>query len=859
MQRKDETSETRQNLPFREKTYETDYKSRISPLSRNISPSGPKINKLFNQQTGINTYRQSREIQNSVHTTFNKNSLNSQYNSNQGPNNNLSTGFQILVSNNLNTNLLGQNSIVAQLKPEEPKAQHRYQNQNMTKNRPGDVIIQQQVVKNRFKPAFQPVSIQELKTYAEKLKSINFENVTVKTKKKKKTNKNTQPQAPVNLQINDSANNQSITTTNINNKKQDPTNPIFGKNQQMLQYRQHNANDHKSNVTAGINQLTQLIGHSPIKQSINNSVNNNNQKDNNFHELSSIIKDAPNADISFDASIKDMKEILNENFEPKSETSFITNARYTNFVNNHKILEQSKSSNNNKNVFHLNLLNLHAGSTNTTFKKQYIDHNTKVNLSSSTKKEIESDRIKLIGALSNEKVQMKKISTPEYFNPNLSINSNSNNLPINYNYGNANDEKFKPLISLDYEKQNLNYTLSSVPKQNMKIENSIENRSIIEFTETMNSGVINNQNKMQNQNDILNISNFHLKDNFYDEMLDSKRIPFNNQQFDLAIEEESKIMQSYINPSSAYKIDYSPSHSIQIMSNISKLNPNNNVKNDEKTSISVTMPLNSDIKSLDVERDLSRAFKIKLYSLSYAIDNNLLDDYYIEEISSVIKEYNNKKYFLNANDMLAYKKLENAVNLKMDQKENIGNKNDIQNQLKCDAYLPFAERNLKLNESLNEQYSQQLSQNHILTAAPNNLNINSSFDRINNDFNNFLMNQNDNNLSKITSKTIKNSDDPKLAKIFSNNSKKISQGMMSNLNSDYGKIFNHNSRHNSSSNAGATILSSRDRTRSLLKASLQANSNKGQFPETLIGSDRDDKVRSYIRYIHNSIFINSMI
>ena len=82
----------------------------------------------------------------------------------------------------------------------------------------------------------------------------------------------------------------------------------------------------------------------------------------------------------------------------------------------------------------------------------------------------------------------------------------------------------------------------------------------------------------------------------------------------------------------------------------------------------------TEIRSLDSARDRIRAFKIKLYSLSYAVDNSLLDDYYTEEIIHIIQDYNANKYLLSTNDYIVLKKLENAVFQKLNKGgENVNN------------------------------------------------------------------------------------------------------------------------------------------------------------------------------------------
>lgn len=84
-----------------------------------------------------------------------------------------------------------------------------------------------------------------------------------------------------------------------------------------------------------------------------------------------------------------------------------------------------------------------------------------------------------------------------------------------------------------------------------------------------------------------------------------------------------------------------------------------------------------DIRSLDMARDVIRTFKIKLYSLSYAVDNNLIDDYYTEEIINLLKEHNEQKYTLASGDVTVLKKLENAVISRLNQK--YGNTNSSTN------------------------------------------------------------------------------------------------------------------------------------------------------------------------------------
>lgn len=107
--------------------------------------------------------------------------------------------------------------------------------------------------------------------------------------------------------------------------------------------------------------------------------------------------------------------------------------------------------------------------------------------------------------------------------------------------------------------------------------------------------------------------------------------------------------------------------SIQSQPSISTQATTNNVQNDggkspvKRGDVSREKVPVHEIRTLDSARDLIRTFKIKLYSLSYAVDNNLLDDYYTEEIFHLIKEYNQNKYILQNNDISVLKKLENAV------------------------------------------------------------------------------------------------------------------------------------------------------------------------------------------------------
>ena len=169
-------------------------------------------------------------------------------------------------------------------------------------------------VRNKYKQAFQPVSIQELKNYAEKLRNVNFEQVPTRNNRKKKTSSKIKKETflPTPLQ-------------NLSNYQ----NALKAQNQK----HDVQAIENPYKITAAINRENERpsrererIITSPGNDKANLKPSNSPNKTNPFTDISSIMP--PNNEHSVDYSVKDLilENLYSSNKEVNSRLENINRA-----------------------------------------------------------------------------------------------------------------------------------------------------------------------------------------------------------------------------------------------------------------------------------------------------------------------------------------------------------------------------------------------------------------------------------------------------------------------------------------------------------------------------------------------------
>ena len=461
-----------------------------------------------------------------------------------------------------------------------------------------------QMVKNKYNQATQPVSVEELKNYAEKLKGVNFEAVQKKSKKP--------PKAYASPQLNPQANPISSYYSHLTQQQGQ------GQGQRVASNDAHKSAKGnfigKSGAPPGTSQYNQIVGN----RGSDKKGSRDGTPEKGFSEISSIVM-LPN-DQSPDQSVDEY--ILSQaHDDDKEKKKYSTVDPRSN--GDHQQIQPIASPN-----FHLNIRYLMSNEGSQSQVQHHHHHAHSTNPVVSSSKSHEKGLTSLLPKGQSQGKITKMLPTnfdPEYLlAPQVHLSADKRTSEptmrgtVSSHKSKESPQKDDPprpntLYYLNFRRDEAKRSLS----REKNVAHSVKSQTLDQ--EGSMSPSIHSQSLTK-----------HIRST-----------SLHNKQFG-ALKRQAAAIAIAASMEDSNSIQNSTQRLLQESSEGPKKGTN-------------------EIRTLEEARDLVRNFRVKLTSLAYVVDKNFVDEKYSQEISNLIKEYNENKYILSTKDQVLLAKVEAAI------------------------------------------------------------------------------------------------------------------------------------------------------------------------------------------------------